>query len=342
VTATTAPRPVRTDWSGRGVTVAQVADQLARQRRPADGGAPLSLAGVLNLVAYAPGREDLELMQGVIERLADHQPSRAILLVQSEEGEGIDAAITTSCRAAGDDTTIAVELVVLTLHGTARAGDASAVLPLLRPELPTMLWWPAPPADDPAGPLARLAALADRVITEAGRSDAAAAVSCLARWADGDGPAVTDLAWAAITPWRQLLAQILDPTSLERLRAADVLASIVHPAPRPTVEALLLAGWLRDVIGSHVTVELHPRPGPDQPLLAVELEGSVARRRLSIERLAGRGAAVCVTEPSGASRRRVLPLPSPDRATLMAGELELQRRDRAFERAVALAARVVP
>jgi hypothetical protein len=34
----------------------------------------------------------------------------------------------------------------------------------------------------------------------------------------------------------------------------------------------------------------------------------------------------------------VLPLPSPDRARLLAGELELQRRDRAFERALRAAA----
>ena len=32
---------------------------------------------------------------------------------------------------------------------------------------------------------------------------------------------------------------------------------------------------------------------------------------------------------------RVLPLPRPDRTLLLAGELELQRRDRAFERALA-------
>jgi hypothetical protein len=51
-------------------------------------------------------------------------------------------------------------------------------------------------------------------------------------------------------------------------------------------------------------------------------------------------AAVCVTEPDGAERRRVLPLPSPERARLLAGELELQRRDRAFERVLPAAVRV--
>jgi hypothetical protein len=37
----------------------------------------------------------------------------------------------------------------------------------------------------------------------------------------------------------------------------------------------------------------------------------------------------------------MLPLPGVDRARLLAGELELQRRDRAFERALATAAAAV-
>jgi hypothetical protein len=54
-----------------------------------------------------------------------------------------------------------------------------------------------------------------------------------------------------------------------------------------------------------------------------------------VERIEGRpAAAVCVTEPDGGPRRRVLPLPQLDRTRLLAGELELQRRDRAFERAL--------
>jgi Glucose-6-phosphate dehydrogenase subunit len=340
VSAPATPGPLRTAWSGQGVAVAEVARQLGRQRRPG-GGAPLALAGVLNLVGCAFGPEDLEDMRQVIERLADHQPSRAILLVPSDRGEGIDAEITTSCREASDDTTIAVELVVITVRGTARDGDASAVVPLLRPELPTVLWWPGPPEEDPEGPLARMAAIADRVITESGgEGDAAAGLACLERWIREDGPMVTDLAWAAITPWRQLLAQMLDPVSLERLRGAPARATVAHPAPRPTAEALLMAGWLRGVIGPHLEVALEPRPGPEQGLLEVGLQGSVSRRHLVIERIHGRGAAaVCVTEPNGAARRRVLPLPSPDRTRLLAGELELQRRDRAFERALDMAAR---
>jgi glucose-6-phosphate dehydrogenase assembly protein OpcA len=324
-------------WGGLGVTIAEVSERLSEQRRPPGGGAPYTLSGVLNLVAYAPDREELERMQEVIEGLADHQASRTILIAEAGEGSGMDATVSTSYRLADDSTTMALELVVLTIHGETRAGMASACMPLLRSELPTVLWWPAPPGPR-AGVLGALLAIADRVVTEAGRaSDAAAALRALSEWIPGDrGPAVTDLAWAAITPWRQLIVQLLDSASLEGLRRrADV--AILHAEPAPDAGALLLAGWLTDFLGAAEGVELRRGEGPGPGVLAVEIGGPTGRH-LAVERLPGReAAAVAVTEPDGSRHARTLPLPDPDRARLLAGELEIQRRDRAFERALARA-----
>ena len=80
-----------------------------------------------------------------------------------------------------------------------------------------------------------------------------------------------------------------------------------------------MAGWLRNVVGATLTVTLESRPGDGDELVAVEVAGSRSGRSLVIERLSDRGAAaVCVTESDGTERRRVLPLPSPDRARLLA------------------------
>lgn len=329
----------RDGWDGLGVTIAEVADRLAEQRRPPDGGPPYTLSGVLNLVAYAPSPDDLGPMQEVIEGLADHQASRTILVAAAGEGSGMDAAVSTSCRLAGGSTTVALELVVLTVRGDTREGAASACMPLLRSELPTVLWWPLPPDADAGGRLAGLLDLADRVVTEVGRcDDPAAAVRALARWMPGeDGPAVTDLAWAAVTPWRQLIVQVLDPESLAAL-APGAAVTIVHAAPAADAGTLLLAGWLRDFLGPAAAVELRPRHDREEGVLAVVVEGPHGRR-LRVERLAGReAAAVTVTGPGGAAHARTLPLPDPGRARLLAGELEIQRRDSAFERALARAA----
>jgi glucose-6-phosphate dehydrogenase assembly protein OpcA len=338
VSATAAPEASVSGWNGCGVTVADVAERLAEQRRPAGGGPPFTLSGVLNLIAHCPAG-DLDAMREVVEHLSDHQPSRAVLVTQSEDGEGIDAAVSTSCRLAGGRASV-VERVELTLRGEARAGAASAIGPLLRSELPTVLWWPGAPDPSPDGPLARLAELCDRVVTEVERDgDAAAALANLAGWASDDGPPVTDMAWAAITSWRRLITQVVDEGALARLRAAPASAVVAHPGARPNAKALLMAGWLRNVAGETLAVTLESRPGDGDDLVAVEVAGSRSGRSVVIERLPGRGAAaVCVTEADGTDRRRVLPLPSPDRARLLAGELELQRRDRAFERALRAAA----
>ena len=329
--------PLTTDWDGVGVTVEEVAQQLARQRRPADGGTPFMLSGVLNLVAYAGHPSETEAMLRVIERLADHQPSRAVVLCGEPDGDGIDARVSTSCRVAGGTAGVALETVVLILHGDVRAGAASATAPLLRSDLPTILWWPWAPDERADTPLAPLVAIADRVVTEAARgTDARGAVRALASWVPAARPAVTDLSWAAVTGWRQLIAQMLEGDALTALRAGPATATIVHGAGSPVPDPLLVGGWLRDVIGPGLRAGLGERDDGDGPgVVAVTLEG-VHGRRLVIERAPGRDAAsVSVTESDGTERHRVLPLPRPDRTGLLAGELELQRRDRAFERALA-------
>ncbi len=334
MSSTATPEGSVSGWDGCGVSVADVAERLAEQRRPSDGGPPFTLSGVLNLIAHCPAG-DIEGMREVVEHLSDHQPSRAVLVTWSEEGEGIDATLSTSCRLAGGRASV-VERVELTLRGEARAGAASAIGPLLRSELPTVLWWPAAPDPSPDGPLAQLAELCDRMVTEVDRDgDAATALANLVGWTSEDGPPVTDLAWAAITPWRRLIAQVVDEGALTRLRTASASAVVAHPGARPNAEALLMAGWLRNVVGDTLAVTLEARPGDGDELVAVQLAGSRSGRSVVIERLPGRGAAaVCVTEADGTDHRRVLPLPSPDRSRLLAGELELQRRDRAFEQAL--------
>lgn len=337
---TTAPDPPSAAWDGRGVTIAQVVDRLAEQRRT-PGGPPLNLSGVLNLVVPVPEGEDIEAMRAVIEGLAGHQPSRAVLLVESAAGEGIDATVSTSCRWSGGTASVCVEMVVLSLHGEGRAGDASAIRPLLRSDLPTVLWWPGAPDAAPGGPLARLAPVADRIVTESGRGTGGAeAVTRLARWAPGVDAAVTDLAWAAITPWRQLVAQMIDIREIATPDAGPVTAIVSHPGSGPTAEALLMAGWLRDLAGERLDLTLNAAPG-EAAVLGVDIDLPARERRIAINRMPGRQAAtVCVTQPGHDGADRALPLPVSDRGRLLAGELELQRRDRAFERALTSAAEV--
>lgn len=313
-------------WQGTGVAVADVLERLAELRRPPDA-APLTLAGVLTLAVYAPAVHDVPEIRATIARLADHGPSRVVIVVETEEGTGIDASVRTGCRATDDHVSVALEEVVLTLHGEGRAGDASAVVPLLRPDLPTVLWWPG--ALDQAGPLGRLLPLADRLVSEVARHDGDLAP--LARLVPGTDAAVTDLAWAAVTPWRQLVLQILDGAPLAEAR-------VEHPAPDPGPEARLLAAWLSE-LGPAPRVALHGAAGRPGALRALALRGEGWRDAVEVEHVPERCVAtVRGRARDGAERERVLPLPVADRAHLLAGELEVLRRDAPFERALARAA----
>ena len=321
------------EWDGHVESAADLARQLAGLHPVDETGQPLASAGVLNLVTVTRAEDAVEF-EAIIESLSDHQPSRAIIIERAWDGDGIDAHLETRAQLfGGAKRESLVELVRLTLHGETVGGVASAVRSLLRPDLPVYLWWPGPP--DLSYPVfADVSEGADRLVTEAGRGRNPEAA--IAQLADAvlAGSALTDLAWAALTPWRQLVNQLVDLDHVERLRQGAV-AEIRHCGEAPTVEALLLAGWLRDTLGESLHVELHPRKDVlEGGVVELQLE-SLAGRRLSIERYPDRAtAAVLVAAPMGKPRRRVLPLPYKTRAELLAGELELQRRDRPFERAL--------
>ena len=157
--ATAAPTSSLSGWDGCGVTASDVAERLAEQRRPADGGPPFPLSG-LNLIVHCPAG-DLDAMREVVEHLSDHQPSRAVLVSWSADGEGIDAAVSTSCRLTGGRATV-VERVELTLRGEARTGPRAPSCPCCAPSCRPCSGGRGPPDPSPDGPLAGLAQLCDR------------------------------------------------------------------------------------------------------------------------------------------------------------------------------------
>ena len=320
-------------WSGQGVRIADVARKL-RELRAADGDSVHStLTSVMNLVACAPSLDAASEIEQVTDGLRDHHPSRAVIVIPADGGDRIDARVEVMShtdRPSG--LTLQVEQIILTLRGAVAAHAGSAVIPLLRSELPTFLWWPAAP--EPASTtFAELARIADRLVTETGRGlRGIAALERMAGIAESSSAPVTDLAWAVITPWRQIVAMSLRGESLLALRVAAATATITCRRGETPLEALLLGGWLGDVLGEHLQVRFDETDG-DQDILAVELATGGARV-LEITRSGSPGTVALQTTLGGP---RSLPLPPPDRRELLAGELELRGRDKAFERALARA-----
>jgi glucose-6-phosphate dehydrogenase assembly protein OpcA len=326
-------------WDGHVASARDLSRVLATLHPAGRDGRPLSVAAVLNLVVIAD-TDAAAAAEQVIESLADHQPSRAIIVERIPEGDGIDAHIAARAQivgSAGDPSR--VELLHLRLHGAAAEGAVSAIQALLRSDLPVYVWWPGPPpTGDPA--FADLARRADRLILEASQLGGIDAIGRLSASVTDRGPAVTDLAWAALTPWRQLINQLITREHLERLRG-DASVSVCHMGEMPPLGALLLAGWLVDSIGPAARIGFRPdAPGNHADVCEVRLDDGAART-ITIDRVAGRSAAsVVIRDPDGTTHDRMMPMPEPSRTELLAGELELQRRDYPFERALGHARRL--
>jgi len=156
------------------------------------------------------------------------------------------------------------EMALIHLHGEVVHHADSVVLPLLLPDSPVAVWWPAECPDDPAtDPLGRLAM---RRVTDA----AGTTTRVLPRLCTSYAPGNTDLSWTRITAWRALLAAALDQTPL-KVTAASVTSE------RPSPSADLLAAWL----GFRLKVDVR-RAWSDGPgLTEVTLETKAGPIRIS-------------------------------------------------------------
>ena len=318
-------------WHGTGIKVADVARELRLLRTMAGEDLHSTLTSVMNLVAWAPTHAAAAEVEVIVDGLRDHHPSRAIVVIPADGGDGLDARVDVMShpdRPGGR--TLQVEQIVLTVHGAVAAHAGSVVIPLIRSELPTFLWWPTAP--DTTAPVFReLGRLADRLVTETGRDlRGQAAITRLAQAIATATAPLTDLAWAVITPWRQMVATSLRGQALIRARTGPTRVTISHPHGEPPLEALLLGGWLLDALGEHAVIAFTEATG-DEDILGLRIDADGAA--LAISRDPG-GHTVTVMSTAGS---RCVPLQPPDRRLLLAGELEHRGPDRPLERAVELA-----
>ncbi|MFD7631205.1 glucose-6-phosphate dehydrogenase assembly protein OpcA [Streptomyces sp. NPDC059851] len=205
------------------------------------------------------------------------------------------------------------EVVVLRLHGALTGQAGSVVLPLLVPDAPVVVWWPADAPADPAGD--PLGALAQRRITDAeAAADPLAVLDARgASYAPGD----TDLAWTRLTPWRALLAAAMDQKPLPVTGGA-----VESEADNPSAE--LLARWLEDRLG--VPVERVVTDGP--VITGVRLD--TAQGPIRVDRPDGALAALIL--PGSPDRRVALKIRST--AELISEELRRLAADEVYASAL--------
>lgn len=275
-------------WGHRVDTAAQIEHELAGLRRARaahaqEQGVSLARASVLNLVVVARRETHARRAARSVAELSGRHPSRAIVVLTDRRAEGIVAEIALRCRPPEElGRQICYEQIFVRARGGSDERIASAVIPLLLPDLPVFLWWTDTPPTDRRH-FDDLLALADRFIVDSAdfaRPDLTlAVVHAVCRMGRGRF-GVTDLNWARLTRWRELLAQLFDVpdwrpfldglTGVRLSFGVDADGRAIH-----TSQALLMLAWLASRLGWRGVERLAPSEAGG---LLFELERSDGRR----------------------------------------------------------------
>ena len=222
-------------------TSAKIAAALVRARRAA--GSP-AMGMVMTLIIVVD-EDDAEDAMAAARAASREHPARVLgVILGDARGSGVvNAQVGIGSGWSG-------ETALIRLKGEVVKHAESVVLPLLLPDSPVAIWWPADAPDDPAGD--PLGSLAYRRITDAA-AVSRARTAAMRRQCAAYAPGNTDLAWTRTTPWRALLAAALDQHPL-KVQRATVTAERISPS------AELLVAWLSGRL--KVEVERRTSDGP--------------------------------------------------------------------------------
>lgn len=233
---------------GGRMSVAQIEHELAKLRTNDDGTLALR-SSVLNLIVVTDEESATEITNSV-SKLAGRYPARAVVFIADPDGESnVDVRLSAFCNVRGGGAHVCAEQVTIHAEGPPATHLESLAGPLLIPDLPVFLWYPG--EFSPRSPeFAGMAELADRIIVDSAAPEDRE--NCLREMAalveDPEAPAIGDLQWVGLSPWRSLLADTFDAPErageLEKIERAEVLY-----APGGENRALLLIGWLASNLG---------------------------------------------------------------------------------------------
>ena len=367
-------------WGTEAKGIAELERQLMRLRRAQSAhareqGRTLARAAVLNLVVYAEREAAARRAARSVADLASRHPSRAIVLLadRSDAGDGVDTQIQMRCHVptATGMTQVSYEQILVLARGDADDRLASALIPLLVPDLPVFLWWTGSPPVQ-ASVFEQVTRLADRLVVDsADFARPEEMLPDLARICDrAKGRfGITDLNWTRLTPWREVVASFFDVpawrpfldavTGVRVGFAVDMDGRQILPS-----QALLLIGWLasqlqwrpHDALAPSeaggmlftisrrdgAAIQVRVRPRFERGLEA----GDVSGIRLQAERGGVHAEFVVKREPNprhqtatvliDGERRweRTLPLPSPEIVKLVGEELAIVGSDQIYEAAL--------
>lgn len=365
-------------WGTPATGIGGIEHELARLRRSRTAhsrelGHSVARASVLNLVVFATRETHARRAARTIADLAIRHPSRAVVILADRARTPGVGELGLYCRLAGGATSeqVSYEQVLIRAHGDADARLASAVIPLLLPDLPVFLWWTGTPPLESAY-FEALLALADRLIVDSAdfaRPDRTLpAIAAVARYGHGRY-GVTDFNWTRLTAWRDLVAQFFDVpawrpfldgvTGVRVGFAVDADGREIHPS-----QALLFTGWLASRLGWRAVERLAPseaggllfamaraddavirmrvrprfeRGMEEGDLSGLRIQSTVGGRQAEfvVKRIGETHAGTSVVIDGATVVSRVVALRRPEVGDLLGEELTIARSDRIYEDALA-------
>jgi hypothetical protein len=241
-------------------SIREIERELGALRVAPDSDLSYQRTSVLTHTAWVPP-EWVEAAEDVLSGLAERHPSRTIVLFPEPDAEdGLDADVEVDVFPVGEERQVCVETIRIRLNGNRALAPASIAEPLFLPDLPVFLRWRGVP-DFGGDSFESMLGVVDRLIVDSTewhhlqRGYAKLATIF-------DRVAVSDIAWARTSRWRQELASLWPGIAeVKKIRVTGTAA-----------QAALLAGWLRSRLGHPVELE-HEQ---SDHLVAVDLDGEHA------------------------------------------------------------------
>lgn len=216
----------------------QIEQALAFLWEPAseNGDKVASRICVANLVVV--GRpEDWHDLVEVLGEISPSYPTRTVVLLPG--GEPIRAFVSALCHVLRPhQPQVCCEQIVIRGGLADGCGLDRTILPILEPDVPTMVWWTRDPADCPTL-LHSVRQRADRLILDVGEVGLTHIAS------DGCRCAVRELGWYRTARWRQLIAGMFDGPGAAALSSIErVTVSVGACRPGGRVDAVWMVAFL--------------------------------------------------------------------------------------------------
>ncbi|HLL73398.1 MAG TPA: glucose-6-phosphate dehydrogenase assembly protein OpcA [Pyrinomonadaceae bacterium] len=240
----------------QGIDVGRLEKELAAgwQSAAGDEGAGMTRVCVLNLIVYASHKEDRTEIDALLDEVTERTPSRALVIIADRDSTEpkLEAYVSTRCQAAGRGAKqVCGEQITIEAGGAQVETAASAIEPLVVPDVPVFLWWKDIPHEDDKL-FGRLVELSDRVVIDSLVFDhphddmrrLAHLINTRRQYM-----LVSDVNWGRLTSWRNLIAGFWDVADYRpHLDAIDSVLIEYDPpdvaSSESAAQALLVVGWL--------------------------------------------------------------------------------------------------